>query len=77
EAFIDYDNNTAEIERVCTHSDFYNKGYAQKVLKACMRALYNHSIYTAYISGSYDKSIYLYGKLGHVKEVKRNFYQLT
>jgi hypothetical protein len=24
---IDYANNTAEIERVCTHTDHYNKGY--------------------------------------------------
>lgn len=77
EAFIDYSNNTAEIERVCTHSDYYNMGYAQKALKLCMKALYNHSINTAFISGSYDKTIYLYGKLGHVKELARYFYQLT
>lgn len=77
EAFIDYHNNTAEIERVCTHSDFYNNGYAQITIKSCMSKLYHHSIKTAYLSGSYDKTIYLYGKLGHIKEVARYFYQLT
>ncbi len=75
EAFIDYENNTAEIERVCTHSDFYNKGYAQMVLKTCMRRLYENNIMTAYIGGSYDKTIHLYGKLGHVKEYARYFFE--
>lgn len=75
EAFIDYENNTAEIERVCTHSDFYNKGYAQKVLKACMRKLFENNIMTAYLSGDYDKTFHLYGKLGHVKEFTNYFYE--
>lgn len=75
EAFIDYENNTAEIERVCTHSDFYNRGYAQMTLKACMRRLFENNIMTAYISGSYDKTIHLYGKLGHVKEYSRYSYE--
>lgn len=76
EAFIDYANNTAEIERVCTHSDFYNKGYAQIILKACMRRLFENNIMTAFISGGYDKTIHLYGKLGHVREFTRYFYEL-
>ncbi len=76
EAFIDYENNTAEIERVCTHSDYYNKEYAQKVLKACMRKLFENNIMTAFISGSYDKTIHLYGKLGHEAEYARYFFEL-
>lgn len=76
EAFIDYENNTAEIERVCTHSDFYNRGYAQVVLKACMRRLYENNIMTAFIGGSYDKSIHLYGKLGHASEYARYTFEL-
>lgn len=76
EAFIDYENNTAEIERVCTLSDFYNRGYAQMILKACMRRLYENNILTAFISGGYDKTIHLYGKLGHVKEYARYFFEL-
>lgn len=75
EAFIDYENNTAEIERVCTHSNYYNKGYAQMVLKACMRRLFESNVSTAFIAGSYDKTLHLYGKLGHVKEYTRYFYE--
>lgn len=77
EAFIDYENNNAEIERVCTHSDYYNRGYARTALKACMRKLYEHNILTAFIGGSYDKSIHLYGKLGHVKEYTRFTYEYS
>jgi len=28
------------------------------------------------LSAGYDKTIYLYGKLGHVKEVSKAFYRL-
>lgn len=76
EAFIDYQNNTAEIERVCTRPGFQNRGHAATILKACMRELYKNNIATAYLSADYDKTIYLYGKLGHVKEVTRYFYKL-
>jgi hypothetical protein len=76
EAFVDYENNTAEIERVCTHSDFYNRGYAQMVLKSCLRRLYENNIMTAFLGGSYDKTNYLYGKLGHIKEYARYTYEL-
>jgi hypothetical protein len=76
EAFIDYVNNTAEIERVCTSSNFQNKGYAATILKACMRELYKNNIMTAYLSAGYDKTFHLYGKLGHVKEVSKSFYKL-
>lgn len=75
EAFIDRFNQTAEIERVCTHADHYNKGYSQMTLLACLRSLHENGIPTAYLSGGYDKTIHLYGKLGHVKEVTRFYYQ--
>jgi hypothetical protein len=74
EAFIDRANRTAEIERVCTHAEQYNKGYSQMTLKSCLRALHENCIPIAYLSGGYDKTIHLYGKLGHVKEVTRFFY---
>jgi len=76
EAFIDRVNNTAEIERVCTHPDHQNKGYSKMTLLCCMRVLHENHIPTAYITGGYDKTIYLYGKLGHVNEFSRFFYQL-
>lgn len=76
EAFIDRVNGTAEIERVCTHPDHYNKGYSQMALKSCMRVLHENAIPVAFLSGGYDKTIHLYGKLGHAKEVTRLFYKL-
>jgi GNAT superfamily N-acetyltransferase len=76
EAFIDRANNTAEIERVCTHAEHHNKGYAQLTLQSCLRVLHENHISTAYLSGGYDKTIHLYGKLGHVKEFARFFYRL-
>jgi RimJ/RimL family protein N-acetyltransferase len=75
EAFIDRANGTAEIERVCTHSDYANKGYARMILNSCLRALHENGIPSAYLSGGYDKTIHLYGTLGHVKEVTRLFYK--
>jgi GNAT superfamily N-acetyltransferase len=71
EAFVDRANNTAEIERVCTHTDHQNKGYSQMVLRSCMRVLHENGITTAYITGWNDKTIHLYGKLGHIKEFTR------
>ena len=76
EAFIDRANNTAEIERVCTHAEHHNKGYAQMTLQSCLRVLHENHVSTAYLSGGYDKTIHLYGKLGHVKEFARFFYRL-
>lgn len=76
EAFIDYTNNTAEIERVCTHAGHYNKGYSRMTLRACLRMLHEHHIGVAYISGGYDKTIHLYGAMGHVNEFARIFYRL-
>ncbi len=77
EAFIDRVNNTAEIERICTHADHFNKGYAQKTVLSCLRVLHENHISTAYITGWDDKTIHLYGKLGHVREFTRFSFELT
>jgi len=77
EAFIDRANNTAEIERVCTHAEHHNKGYSQMALRSCLRALHENHISTAYLTGWDDKTIHLYGKLGHVKEFARFSYSLA
>jgi GNAT superfamily N-acetyltransferase len=76
EAFIDHANNTAEIERVCTHAEHHNKGYSQMTLQSCLRVLSENHISTAYLTGWDDKTIHLYGKLGHVKEFARFSYRL-
>lgn len=77
EAFIDYANGVAEIERVCTHSAYRRKGLAQAVIYACFQRLRAHGIPRAYITGTYAATIDLYGKLGHVKEVQRIHYELN
>jgi GNAT superfamily N-acetyltransferase len=76
EAFVDRANNTAEIERVCTHAEYHNKGYALMTLQSCLRVLHENQISTAYLTGWDDKTIHLYGKLGPVKEFARFFYTL-
>ena len=77
EAFIDYVNNTAEIERVCTHSEYRQKGFATKILIKCMQELSSHGIKKAYITGMSEIAIRLYGKLGHENEMKRIYYEIT
>ena len=77
EAFVDRVNNTAEIERVCTHAEHYNKGYSQMTIQSCLRVLHENHISTAYLTGWDDKTIHLYGKLGHVKEFTRFSYMLA
>lgn len=61
-AFVDYKNNYAEIERVCTHNEYRNKGLAQDVIIECMRRLRDEGVKYAYIGGSSEAAINLYGK---------------
>jgi GNAT superfamily N-acetyltransferase len=77
EAFIDVANGSAEIERVCTHSDFRKRGLAKAVLLKCMQALADHGIHRAYITGMEEMTIRLYGTLGHLEETKRCHYTWT
>ena len=76
EAFIDYANNTAEIERVCTHSEYRRRGFGKKILTKCMQELSIHGIKKAYITGLSDIAISLYGKLGHENEVNIICYEI-
>lgn len=77
EAFIDYENSEAEIERVCTHSEYRRRGLAQAVILECFRRLNSVGIMRAYITGGSEATIDLYGKLGHTCEVKRIHYELA
>jgi ribosomal protein S18 acetylase RimI-like enzyme len=76
EAFIDYDNQVAEIERVCTHSEYRRRGLAKAVIQACFHRLQKHGIFTAYITGMSEDAISLYGKLEYAKEINRIYYEL-
>jgi len=77
EAFIDRKNGYAEIERVCTHAEFTNRGYAKTVIRACLRRLNELGIRTACLTGDYDKTIYLYGSLGHMREFTTYRYEIS
>jgi ribosomal protein S18 acetylase RimI-like enzyme len=77
EAFIDYQNGVAEIERVCTHNAYRRKGLARVVIEDCFQRLQAHGVYSAYITGWNEATNNLYGNLGHRKEVIRNHYELS
>ena len=68
EALIDARNSTADIERICTHSQFRQRGFARAVIRECMFRLYHLGIRTVYITGYSVAAIALYGSLGHVAE---------
>lgn len=67
-AFVDYKNSYAEIERVCTHIDYRKRGLAQAVIAECLRRLQAENVAHAYITGMSEAAIALYGKLDFAKE---------
>jgi len=74
-AFIDYKNNYAEIEKVCTHSDYRRKGLAEAVIRECFKRLYAEGIQYAYITGFSTEAKNLYEKLGAIKS--RNWFSYS
>jgi GNAT superfamily N-acetyltransferase len=77
EALLDARNAMAEIERICTHSDFRRRGLARAVIQACMDRLREMGFRTAYITGYSPEAIALYGSLGHVSELACFEYRLA
>lgn len=76
EALINAPALEADIERVCTHSDFRKRGLARAVIQECLYRLKNMGIHNAYITGYSEAAIALYASLGAVDEVKAFFYEL-
>lgn len=66
-AFIDYKNSYAEIEKVCTHSEYRREGFAEAVIRECFKRLHAEGIQYAYITGYSGGAKSLYNKLGAVK----------
>ncbi len=66
QAFIDARNGYAEIERICTHSDYRRRGLAAAVVKACFTRLNGHGLTHAYITGYSPGAQALYAKLGAI-----------
>jgi ribosomal protein S18 acetylase RimI-like enzyme len=76
EALLDPRNATADIERICTHSDFRRRGLARAVIQACMDRLREMGFRTAYIAGYSPEAIALYGSLGYAGELACFEYRL-
>ncbi len=77
EALLDARNATADLERICTHSDFRRRGFARAAILACMDRLREMGFRTAYITGYSPGAIALYGSLGHVGETVCFEYRLA
>lgn len=64
EALIDAHNGEADIERVCTHSGFRQRGFARAVILECLYRLRDMGLSKAYITGYSQAAISLYASLG-------------
>lgn len=64
EALIDTANAEADVERVCTHSDFRRRGLARAVTLACLHRLQAIGLRRAYITGYSEAAVALYASLG-------------
>ncbi|HAS73713.1 MAG TPA: hypothetical protein DCS67_06175 [Clostridiales bacterium UBA8960] len=64
EPLINFQTSDAEIERVCTHSDYRNQGFSKMVITEAMKRLKNEGIRRAYLSGWNDTTIHLYKSFG-------------
>ena len=76
EALINAHCLEADIERVCTHSDFRKRGLARAVIQECLYRLKAIGIHNAYITGYSPQALALYGSLGAVDEVKALVYEM-
>ncbi len=75
EALINAHCLEADIERVCTHSDFRQRGFARAVSLECMYRLKEIGIRNAYITGYSPAAIALYGSMGHAEEFRSFIYE--
>jgi GNAT superfamily N-acetyltransferase len=76
EALIDARNAGADIERVCTHSDFRRRGFARAVIVECLHRLQGMGLENTYIAGYGPGAIALYGSLGHAGEMEFCVYKM-
>lgn len=75
EALIDAWNGEADIERVCTHSSFRQRGFARAVIQECLYRLREMGLRRAYITGYSEAAIGLYASLGASNEMKSFVYE--
>ena len=77
EALIDARNATADVERICTHSDFRRRGFARAVVIECFYRLQELGMKTVFIAGYSPEAISLYQSLGHVDQKQCFIYNLN
>ena len=75
EALIDAWNAEADIERVCTHSSFRQRGSARAVIQECLVRLQEMGMRKAYITGYSEAAIKLYASLGAAQEARAFGYE--
>ena len=74
--FVDPQYQVAEIEKICTHSDYRRQGLAGAVVCECFRRLAERAIPYAYITGYSNEANRLYEKLGPRKHKRWYHYEL-
>jgi GNAT superfamily N-acetyltransferase len=77
EALIDAHNMEADIERVCTHSSFRQRGLARAVIQECMFRLRDMGLHQVHIAGYSPEAIGLYASLGNGQESTFYIYETT
>jgi GNAT superfamily N-acetyltransferase len=75
EALINAPALEADVERVCTHSEFRQRGFARAAIQECLYRLKSMGIHNAYITGYNEAATSLYGSIGAVDEVRAFFYE--
>ncbi|MGD2026726.1 MAG: GNAT family N-acetyltransferase [Anaerolineales bacterium] len=75
EALIDTRNREADIERVCTHSEYRRQGFARVVIQECLCRLKEMGVKKAHITGYSEGAIALYGSLGAQKQIEFFIYK--
>lgn len=74
EGFIDYQNSIMEIERVCTHSDYRQKGLAKAVISECIKQGLQRGVKKIQITGLNEITQKLYASYGNSEKIiKRKF----
>ncbi len=68
--------SVAEVEKVCTHSQYRRQGLAEAVIRACFQRLKQRGIARAYITGYSHEANSLYERLGPVQHKRWYHYEL-
>lgn len=76
EALIDAWNAEADVERVCTHSSFRQRGFARAVIQECLYRLRDMGLRKAYITGYSQAAMRLYASLGAAAAMESSVYEM-